>query len=347
MRFFSCLALSFLLVLTLRADWNKEFDSESNALMQKVATLQNQTYFQQYVFFYDMREKILANQELRRKVKHEESGNKLIYFDKQNKLVIKKRRNNHIHELFAWELSFLLGSSEFVAPSFPMEIAGKRVIVQRQEPFEIGSGNLSRPRDATLALVTLETYWKAHLQAFLLGLGDLAGQNIGVSPEGVIRFFDNEASFIYHNEPFKTDDSFSMGFICQSFDWPHYRMPLDRKTAESLRNYIGSLDGLEENLKIYSLCRQFPFPNEGFLSRLQKVRNFAYREGATFRDFFGTVFPQISPGLDDLTETVGQFLGYKIDHGTMLFFICRHMKKQDVPLRTKSVIKNWVDKYVK
>lgn len=336
----------FLYCSILQAGWNEDFDAQSIALRNEIPGLQNKEYVQQYQNFKKIRKTLLKDKSVLKQIKNTPAGQKARIAKKNLNIIIKKRRNNHIHELSTWELSYLTGTNEYVVPSFPVDIDGVRVIVQEIETFETGTMDGGGYGGNTLKKVTPETYWKAHLQAYVLGLADLTCANIGVNSQGIIRFFDTESSFSYYNVPFKTALSFSTGFICQSFDWTQYRKPLDAETAARLRDYVNSLSNLEENLKIYQKHRSISISSENLQHRLDKVRNFKIEEGVTFRDFFGFVFPQMSLGLDELNGVVGGILHRKVDHGCALFFMCRYIKNYDLPPQTKLTLQNWINTYI-
>lgn len=337
--------LSFLIVLPLHADWNLDFDTQTKALINELPPLQSPYYLQEYMLYTRARALLLKDRRALKKIAQTEPGIKRLIFRKEDGLIVKKRRNNHIHDLYIWELSFLVGGSEFITPSFPMELAGKRVIVQKLEPFEHGQ-RLEVLSEKVTKKVPLLDYWKAHLQVYLLGLSDLANGNIGVSPTGKIRFFDNESSLIYYNKPMRTDAAFTTGFICQSFDWSQYRMPLDKEMARELQAFVQNFSHLEDHLKIYKAHRSLALEGEGFLYRLERVRSFPFREGATFRDFLGWAFPKMSPGLDALNQMVGQILGKKVDHGSALFFMGRWISFCTLSPQTTLALQQWIDTYI-
>lgn len=338
--------LLILLTISLQADWNQDFDTQTKLLIEEIPSFKNPEYIKQCAFFMKTRERLLHDQEIQKKVAATDEGTKIIFLEKDKNLVLKKRRNQHIHELYAWELSCLLGSLEFFVPSFPVEIDGKRVIVQKMEPFFVGKGRGEVHTDKNLRKVTLETYWKAHIQAYLLGHCDLAGRNIGISPDGKIRFFDNESCLTYRNIPTRNEFTFSSCFISQSLDWPHYRRPIDEKTAKELQAFVQSLSTVEKELPIYMKSRSMSLNIPGFLYRLERVRSFKIAPGATFRDLFGALFPRMSPGLDELNRIVSRIVKEPVEHGTALFFITRKMKKYALSPEDKAAIQRWIDTYI-
>lgn len=337
--------LSFLTILPLCADWNLDFDAQTKALIKELPPLQSPHYLREYMLYTKAKALLLKDRRALSKIAKTEPGMKRRIFRKEDGLIVKKRRNNHIHDLYIWELSFLVGGSEFITPSFPMELAGKRVIVQKLESFEHGE-NLNVLSEKITDKVPLLDYWKAHLQAYLLGLSDLANGNIGVSPTGKIRFFDNESSLVYYNTPVRTEAAFTTGFICQSFDWRQYRMSLDKEMVRELQSFVQRLSHLEEDAKIYKAHRAHSLEGEGFLYRLERVRSFPFKEGATFRDFLGWAFPKMSPGLDALNQMVGQILGKKVDHGSALFFMGRWISFCTLSPQTTLALQQWIDTYI-
>lgn len=338
------LQLLFLIfVLPLQADWNHDFDKQSQLLVESLPCFQNPHYCDEYNTFVEIRKILLEDKSLQNKIKNEDPQNKLVLFQKTNDLFIKKRRNDCINELFIWELSYLLNSPEFIVPSFPVHIGGKAVIVQKKEMIEIGKGEFDCPSEDLLKKVSLKNYWKAHILAYLLGFRDLAGRNIGVNTGGMIRFFDNESSFKYVS--IKNGGGFTIPFVSQSFDWPQYRIPLDQKTAESLKHFVNSLSDFENELKQYISLRKLTISEQDLNLRLHMLRNFPLKKGATFRDLYGSLFPQLSPGLDQLNHIVGKIVNHKVDHGTALYFVWRKKKKYNLSDKDNLALDRWIETY--
>jgi hypothetical protein len=328
------------------ADWNSRFDRQSAALSDAIPLLQNPKYHQDCEGLRGLRDTLVKDSKLIKQLKESDPNKKIMIFRKDLRVVIKKRRNNHIHDLYAWELSYLIGCEKYVVASFPMEIGGIRVIVQRLESFEFGDnfgGGYSRN---TLKDISLETYWKAHIQAYILGFSDLAAANIGVNSKGIIRYFDNEASLIYYNTPFKTDSGFSTGFICHSFDWDQFNASLDASTAKKLRDFVDNLGNFEEDLKTYLTYRPVTISEEGIQYRLNIVRNFNFEKGATFHDFYSTIFPRISAGSQALIQIANKILKRKVGFGNALFFTCRPKRDIFLSEQDKAAISYWVANYI-
>ena len=333
------------------ADWNSDFDQETDALIKELPALQHTDYARERSEFKTIRTKLLKSKSLVNKIQKMDLMEKALIKKKSLSVIVKKRNNHHIHDLYPWELSFLLGSNAYITPSFPMEIGGFRVIVQKLEPFEFGERISGRDMGGgysknTIEKVSLETYWKAHLQAYIVGLSDLVVSNIGVNSKGIIRFFDNEACLIYYNAPFPRVNTFSTGFICQSFDWDQYRKPLDSKTAFVIQDFIRGLGNFEESLKIYCRIRNIALSFDAVRHRLNILQNFPVREGTTFQDFFAAVFPKMSPGLDGLCNIVSRLLHKPVGHGTALFYATRHAKKKLPPPEMQAALTTWVNTYV-
>jgi hypothetical protein len=330
------------------AGWNEDFDEESYVLGKHLDCLHTKTYEDFYGTFTQLRKMLLKDASLRRQLAAATSQQRIIFLKPREGLVVKKRASNRLHDFFSWELANLFGVDDYVVPSFPVEIAGKKVIIQKMEPFTFGQGKMQMPSSFIIKKIHLVTYWKAHFAAYLIGLGDLVGKNIGVSSEGVIRFFDLEYSLHYCNKPARTNRSFKTGFSPQSLEWPQYRYRLDQKSAENLREYVHSLDGVEEKLKLYLEGRKLPFEfdMEGFLQRLQNIRLFALEEGKSFRDFYAFLYPKLSPGLDFLTRIAESIFHQKVGHGSALVLICRRLEKQNVSSEDGKELEKWIHTYV-
>ena len=346
-----CFLLLFLVpFVPVLGNWNASFDEQTQNLSQLIPVFQSQDYKNHVDHFIRVRKQLLADASSTNEIRKAPPQNKLRLFyrpsSKSNEeIIIKKRRHNHIHDLYAWELSYLLGCSEFILPSFPIEIAEKRVILQFKESFKHGTKEGEYP-GKLLQKVSLLNYWKSHLLAYILGLSDLAAGNIGIDEKGNIRFFDNEACLIYYNTPFKTEKSFSTGFISQSFDWPQYRQPVNEKIVKKLNAWIQSWANFEDLLKAYSSVRSISISQEGLSTRLSKVRSFDIHEGVAFRDFFGSIYPKLSPGLDELNSIVSKILNKKVDHGLSLYFLGRGILNAKLTQQQQRQIKDWVDRHV-
>ncbi len=332
----------------LHAEWNQEFDEQTLALIEALPELQERDYLNSLSFFGKRRSELLNDPLLEYRVKKLSDIKKLILFKDfpEKDVILKKRAHNVIREVYVWELSYLLGASEFIVPSFPIAVADKVVVIQKKETFTFADKETRTPPKALMAKVSLENYWRSHLVAYILGLGDLVGRNIGISPSGKIRFFDTESSFKYYNAPRLSEPSFKVGFLMESFEWPQYKTPLDQKTATSLGEYIASLSSFEEDLKTYRECRGFLFDEAGMRYRLDKIRLFSLEEGRSFRDFFSYLYPKLGEGLDELNNMVSSILGRRVGDGSSLFFICQRQDPSKLSSKQKEVMKKWQKRYV-
>ena len=348
MHFLTAFALFFLVHLStpLQADWNEDFDRTSAFLTQSIPTFQHIQYQKQYSEFKKIREKLVHDKDLIKKLQATALYTKVLITKKELSIIIKKRKNHHIHDLYPWEMSYLLESNAYITPSFPMEIGGVRVIVQKLEPFEFGNKYGGGYSKGTIKKISLETYWKSHLQAYILGLSDLAVSNIGINKKGIIRFFDNEACLIYYNTALNKDTYFSSGFMCQSYDWPQFDTPLDEATAHRLQEYIHTFINLENKLRAYFSIRVVTFPFDQLQYRIRMVQNFKIQKGISFRDFFAVLFPDIEKGFDELHTIVSDMLQRRAGYGTSLFYASRYIKRNLLPEKTKTRIKEWVHTYI-
>lgn len=330
----------------LYGDWNKDFEEKTNYLIEQIPALQEGPYWGSYIDFLLIRNSLLQNKNIKKAIAKTPLEDKVTLLDSSDSVVIKKRRNNHIHELFAWEVACLIGGADSILASFPLEIEGKKVILQAKKAFTFGKGKLEMPSSQTVKKVSLETYWKAHFCAYLLGIADLVSKNIGIGNDGKIIFFDAEASFCYYNKPFRTESGFSTGFLLASFDWPQYEKPLDARLVRSLQNFVANLSNIEDLLKLYEEVRGFSFLSEDFAYRLDKVRSFRLEEGLTFQDFFTFIYPKLGLGLDKLGRRVSQILERKVGHGVALIFMNRSIYQYSLSSSQKKSLEHWLDTYI-
>lgn len=346
--FFYFLCIVFIHQGVLTADWNQNLDEESFVLWKNLENLQMQEYENNYEFFTNLRKNLLKDFSLKKQIAETSSRQRIVFLKPKDQIVIKKRASNRIHEFFAWELACLLGLGDYVVPSFPMEISGKKVIVQRMEPFTFAQARTQLPLPSMMRKVSLETYWKAHLAAYLIGLGDMVGKNIGISPAGMIRFFDLEYSLSYLNSPIRTDRTFKTGFAPQSLEWSQYSQPLDRKTAQDLQKLVASFLNAEKKMETYQISRTLPFifNEDGFRERLEKIRAFSFKEGQSFRDFYASLYPRLSEGLDSLVRIAENVFGEKVGHGSALMLICRKVEMDSLSKTDKKQIEKWISTYV-
>lgn len=327
-------------------DWNQSFDDTSNRLVSRLIDIDPRKYTEDYFGFMQLRKRCLQNVFLRKQIKDMKLSDKEILLLPEEEVILKKRKNNHIYEVFAWEISTLLGIDSCVVPSFALDIGGNQVIMQKMESFDIGEPGTNIPTKAVLQKVSLDNYWKAHFWAYLLGIKDLFGRNIGVNEYGEIRLFDMEGCFEYQNRPRKNKKDFHTGFFMQSLGWPQYRQPLDTATIFSLGRFVDSLACMEDNMRIYLMYRPFSLDMTGFLYRLNKVRSFSLEEGVTFCDFYKFLFPRVSSGLDSLSKIVGKILQKKVDHADALLFLRKKWEKKEMSKQCKKEIEQWMSIYV-
>lgn len=331
---------------SLYANWNEDYDATSSSLIEQIAQMQTESYLQESENFTKIRKSLFRDFSLKKELKNSSNNDKFEITRKIEGVILKKRRENNIKEAYVWEVSQFAGSSEFIVPSFAMDMGGKKVVVQKLETFTYGDKKTKCPSSKLVQKVSLKTYWKAHLQAYLFGFTDLVGGNIGVNESGVIRFFDNESSFNYSNTPSRSVIGANVGFISQAFDWPQYKQPLDRNTAEALKAFVLSLSDFEENLQIYLSNRLIQIDEEGLLYRLEKIRSFPLEEGSSFFDFYSYISPRLALGLDELSNIVNPIIKRNGGHGSALFFMAASKERYKLSRKQKKMIASWLDMYM-
>ncbi len=340
----------FLLVCTsfLYADWNSDFDSVSQSLIKEVPSLQKTRYVDVYKTFCAKRESLFLDLTFLDQIQNSLAEDKMQIVLRKEQLICKKRRENNIIEAFAWELACLLGGSECVVPSFPIEIEGKRVIIQQKERFIVDTektgGGL--PLE-TLQLVSLETYWKANIIAYLLAFKDLIGRNIGINNLGQIRLFDLEYSFLYGEAAQERKETDKVEFASQAFDWPQFKAPLSENAARSLKRFIGSLEGIENDIRIYASHRDLNFSYEEIVKRIDKVRAFQVKPSGSFFQFYTFLFPKMEVGLPKICSIASSSLQKRVGYGTALLFACGNCNFSRASSRDQKAVQRWVDLYVK
>ncbi len=331
---------------TLLADWNRDFDLQNHRLIEDFSEFQSSEYLESYSYFLKVRENLLKNDLLQNRMKSSFFDDKFIINNEFDEFILKKRKSDNIKELFVYEVSHLLGGSQFFLPSFPVEINERKVIVQQKESFVVGEDPLLTPPNEVLRLVSLSDYWKSHLILYVLGGKDLVGRNIGVNDKGKLRFFDMENSFIYNSR--KAGVANSVQFATQAFDWFHYRKPLDQKTAKELRFFIGNWQGFESKVGRYArYYRSLRFSEEGMFSRLAKVRDFSFTSGKSFYDFYTFLFPERILGLEKLNQIVSKIKGRKVDHGTSLCLISSRTAFSELSKENQKILEKWIEENLK
>ena len=341
------LIISILLfTTTLYANWNEDCDARTSSVIELIREMQSEPYLESYQDFIELRDVFSRDSSLKKEFKQSSSEDKFEVIKMREGFILKKRRKDNVNEAHAWAMAQFSGSSKYIVPSFLVDIGGKKVVFQRMETFFLADKETKQSPSKILKKVSLDTYWEAHLQAYLLGLSDLVGRNIGVNAEGGIRFFDNEACFSYGDEVYKSHNELRVGFVSQSFDWPQYNQPLDRDAVKILQEFVLSLSNFEENLQIYLSNQDIRIDIEGLLYRLEKIRSFSFEEGITFFDFYAFLYPKLASGLDQLSKIASPFMGGRKGHGSALFFISRSKSRYEISNKKSREIANWIDRYV-
>ena len=325
---------------------DEAFDATTIATWEALSCLHVKSYQESYEFFLQLRKKLLRDGALHKLFSSLTNEDKQIFPNPKEGFVLKKRPRQRILEFYAWETSFLLDEESSIVPSFPLWIADCGVIIQEMEPFLFGKGKQEMPPLKEIQKVSLEEYWLAHLRAYLLGLGDLLGRNMGINPQGKIRFFDAEYAFFYTNLLYREDYSIVMGFRAESMDWSQFTQPLDRKTVQVIQKFIVGLEGLEERLQIYEQMRHVTLFSQGAYERLQQVREFPLQEGVTFNDFLFWIYPSLQGGLEPLQEIVSAIYKRKVGPGTALIFLSQYACKRLIADKYKERLRAWIDLYI-
>ncbi len=328
------------------ADWNQDFSETTQELIEQFPALQTRSYLDGYTFFLKARNQLLHDRFLQNEMLEAGLEDKLLFLKEREGCLLKKRSNDNIKEAIIWELSILFGIPNVIVPAFAVEIGGKKVVIQKMEEFFIGDIPPRIPPFQLVRKVPLVSYWKAHFLAYILGMRDLVGRNIGVNTRGFIRFFDAEDSFCYSKKPTNQNGIFYVPFLTQAFEWPQYRAVLDSKDCEELQKLQSHMLFLKGDLARYFSLRKGDFNLQDLFDRIDQVAAFPLEEGVCFRDFYGFLFPKMNQGLDELNKIIGRILRRKVDHGAALFHAMgKHRIKTISYLQRKDVME-WIDYYV-
>ncbi|NGX53783.1 MAG: hypothetical protein K1000chlam4_00502 [Chlamydiae bacterium] len=339
------LVLSFSSILAF-ANWNDDYLADSLRLSRTVQCMNNDFYVSRLLSFEELKNHLIDDSELNAALKSNSVADKIIYWREQANCIIKKRPHDRINDAYVWELSLLLSMPDCVVPTYPVEIANKKVVIQNLENLTFGSW-IVIPNHESVRSVSLEDYWKAHLLAYILGFSDLSGMNIGIGDDQKIRFFDNEDVFSGNSAPCRSGRFFQVEFVSTAFDWPQYRAPISHNFAQELGAYATSLLDKKGELMHYVQIRNIPPGAEhGIQERMELLSQFAFSEGTTFRDFYAFLYPNMASGLDELSDLVGKILNRKIDHGIAVFFATRTIRYWGLSEEVQFELDQWIEKYI-
>ena len=345
-RSFLCAIFIFLYISSsIYADWNKDFDRQSGFLVEAFPQLQGE-YLSQYEELMQIRAYVLHNKTIQDRIKASTENDKFLIPKERESLIVKKRRYQNLNEFFVWELSFLLGASKFFVPSFPVEIGSNKVIVQKMESFTIGNKNTKIPPKHLIKKVSLIDYWTMHLAAYLLGVSDLVGRNIGINSKGIVRLFDTEKSFYYQNSNQRKNRALKICFLSHSLDWPQVTAPLFGETLIAVQEFVQNLPLFIEKLALYKQYRPFVVEEEKMLVRLRRIQSFPLREGQSFYDFYKSLDPILVTNLPQLENTIQLLLKRPVGLGSMLFFLhVRDCKKNKETSAQEKKLNRWIENY--
>lgn len=335
------LVLFCLLGSSLLAGWNEKYDEETECLCRTFEALDTSEYRKYYEDFSVVRQKSLEDKELRKEIGKMSSSSKKIFLRKKDGTVIKKRPWERLGEAYVWEISALLGSPDCIVPSFPVEIGGKKVVLQKKASFttsDVASRSLIKQ-------ISCAAYWKAHLQAYLFGMGDLVARNIGITKKNEILFFDIESSFKYRSLK-RSKLGFHTGFLSHSLTWPQFQKPLTREEAISVRYFIDSLANIRDTLDRYLDCRSGFSHREGLLYRLDKILEFPLEEGCSFFDFYSFLFPELFKGIEEWCEIVSEWKKKSVGIGEALMIARKKIGEGPISREQRQRIMKWLDRYV-
>jgi len=328
------------------ADWNDDFDVHSKQLVQILPEFTG-LYQAEYEEFLDIREELLSDAVLSKSIARAKDDDKFMVILAREGWIVKKRREQNTYENITWELSCLLDVRELIPPAYPLRIGDNYVILQKMGSFVFGDKKTKIPPAKYIRRVSTSHYWKALLTAYILGLGDLVGRNIGISPEGTIVFFDTESAFHYQKKARSVGGlKVALAFMAQALDWQQSRDPLQGSDLYEVEAFIQGLAGFEEKFLRYCQCREFPSPQENILYRVRQVQTFPLTVGKTFYDFYAFLEPGIMEGFDELSKLVSPILGRKAELGSLLVFLAREKRKFVISSRRQKHIHQWIIEYV-
>lgn len=341
---------SIFLIGHIYGDWNQQYDEQTEILLMQLIEPNTGAYRNCYEGFQQIRKKYLADAAFEERVLNRYWDSKEISYKPDDKIVFKRREKNNLKEVYVWEISSLLLRGSSFIPAFPIAVGGKLCLFQKHEIFSIAKGEDFFPAKEVLDSVSTKSYWEGHLQAYLFGIGDLVGRNIGVTQEGDIRFFDAEDSFSYYEPPKYPKQvgaaGFCTGFYTHSLGWPQFEQRLTEQDVLALKKIVDSWEHLEENIQIYCALRSIPLDIEVFCCRLQRIRSFPLKTGVSFKDFYAHLFPRVGKGMDELRKIMSGILGRKLSYGEAIVFGRIGVRLLGASEKDKKKVYQWLKEYI-
>jgi hypothetical protein len=285
-------------------------------------------------WFLEKKNGCLGSNFFQEKIGYINSQDRYIFFIPGVDVVVKKRKQDCLKEVCAWEISSWLGSFCPIIPTFPIEIGNHSVVIQRKEVlFAKGMG---------IERIPVAAYWETFLLAYILGCRDLSLEDMGIDSTGRIRLFDLQGCFHY-DSPKAHKGRFHPGFWTELLCFPHYRMPLAAADVGRIKQFIALLQCIEDNIRTYLFYRScsFNIDLDALFFRIYQVKNFLLFEGVTLCDLYKHLFPCMGEGLDELRLIIGSTKYMPIDHGEALRFLMRGSFSH----KTRKQIQKWISSY--
>lgn len=225
------------------------------------------------------------------------------YFDPSLEVWIKPRGN----EFFFWEIAGILGCTKFIPPAIPFYHCGQLCSIQKHCPSII-CGPLFISMSPCAKTVSVRNFWEFNIIAFLFGLKDLNGKNIGVSRRGDVWLFDFErfdSTEIISQYPIEVGSYKTLytSFTSMSFDWPQFLKPLTMQDANAIIQLLEAISHRLSNLSDISKFMTFAslyMPIEhienylnNMLEKLNLLKGIEIKPGLTFKDLYLELFPKL------------------------------------------------------
>lgn len=263
-----------------------------------------------------------------------------------------KERSQKNKEVICWDLCYLFDCSEYLAPTLSLSFSS---FTGSYQPYITAKIHNQLFQDFSHLFhrherISLFSFWKINLLAYLLGHLDLVTPNIPITRRGEVILFDNEATLSSTNTMRGSTEGLSLPLVNYMVEWPQAKKQLSKRDAKELNALAEKWKDLDLNAYLshpytrVQLSEEEKKALEGRVHTL--IQHFPISEGLTYEEFFKALFPSFFNGIDEILPTVQRITGQNLTPYSTLVFIssCRSWW-ENLSEEDNQLLLNWVDKY--
>lgn len=244
-----------------------------------------------------------------------------------------KNRHTPFLETICWDLSFLFGCSDHIAPTCEILFEKEHVVFQPKVDGKVHNHLLkfTNKEGHRTKFIKRVPFWKFNLFMIALGHTDLIPYNIAINKRGVPLSWDNEYTFSSSNyvsaEKTPPQYTYLLPFVNLMLDYPQALESLSTEEQKKILQLMRQWKSLSKNIELYmthsyTKHRISPMQLKAIIERVALLTDeVALLKTPILREYIEHQFPDVFIGAEDACSLLKHILDDPVSPLSATLFI--------------------------